>query len=354
MDSVTQFVLGAAVGEATLRGGDVGKKRFTYGAALLGGLMGTLPDLDVLTTPFLTPPEALASHRGITHSIFLGLILSPLIAALLKRLLSDYQLSYRRLLVFVWLAVSTHWMIDCLTMYGTQIFQPFSNFPVNIGSVFIIDPLYTLPLIYFLWRSVLVNRKSEQFDPRPIAIGLIVSTCYLGLTLASKYTIEHRLKSAWLETGRSYEQMITVPTPFNSILFYAYVDTGEDIWVTDGSLFDSPERPVSWQRVPKNLDLLPNFEKGSAGECLVWFSRGFYRLDLVDGKPFCTDLRFGRLRGWFREHDPADTDYMFRYRLLPPDADAVYESFDGPLFDADLSLFPWRDMWTRMWGGDLE
>ena len=41
MDSVTQFMLGAAVGEAVL-GRKIGRKALLY-----GGLAGTLPDLDV-------------------------------------------------------------------------------------------------------------------------------------------------------------------------------------------------------------------------------------------------------------------------------------------------------------------
>ena len=39
-----------------------------------------------------------------------------------------------------------------MTAYGTQLALPFSNHPYGVGSVFIIDPLYTL-----LWRVVAVD-----------------------------------------------------------------------------------------------------------------------------------------------------------------------------------------------------
>ena len=58
MDSVTQFVLGAAIGEATLKPSSLNstpdKPRFGLGAFLLGGLFGTLPDWTCWQGPFST------------------------------------------------------------------------------------------------------------------------------------------------------------------------------------------------------------------------------------------------------------------------------------------------------------
>ena len=63
MDSLTQIVLGAAVGEAVL-GKKVGNKAMLYGA-----VAGTIPDLDVLASYFTDTVTALALHRGFTHSL---------------------------------------------------------------------------------------------------------------------------------------------------------------------------------------------------------------------------------------------------------------------------------------------
>lgn len=35
----------------------------------MGGIAGTIPDLDVLSNLFMSPINALAFHRGITHSV---------------------------------------------------------------------------------------------------------------------------------------------------------------------------------------------------------------------------------------------------------------------------------------------
>lgn len=72
MDSLTHIVLGAAIGEVVL-GKKIGNR------ALIWGAIGeTIPDLDVLGNFFLNPTEALAFHRGITHSILFAVI-APLI-----------------------------------------------------------------------------------------------------------------------------------------------------------------------------------------------------------------------------------------------------------------------------------
>ena len=72
MDSLTHIVLGAAIGEVVL-GKKIGNR------ALIWGAIGeTIPDLDVLGNFFLSPTEALAFHRGITHSILFAVI-APLI-----------------------------------------------------------------------------------------------------------------------------------------------------------------------------------------------------------------------------------------------------------------------------------
>ncbi len=63
MDSLTQIILGAAVGEVTL-GKKIGNR-----AMLWGAVGGTIPDLDVLGGLFLSKIDNLAFHRGFSHSI---------------------------------------------------------------------------------------------------------------------------------------------------------------------------------------------------------------------------------------------------------------------------------------------
>lgn len=63
MDSLTQATLGALCGDLVL-GRKLGNK-----ALLWRALLGTLPDLDVLSAPFLDRLQELAIHRKISHPI---------------------------------------------------------------------------------------------------------------------------------------------------------------------------------------------------------------------------------------------------------------------------------------------
>ena len=73
MDSLTQIVLGAAVGEAVL-GKKVGNKAMMWGA-----IAGTIPDLDVLSKLFLDAVTSNELHRGFSHSLLFSLLMAPLL-----------------------------------------------------------------------------------------------------------------------------------------------------------------------------------------------------------------------------------------------------------------------------------
>jgi inner membrane protein len=80
VDSLTHLVLGAAIGEATL-GKKIGNR------ALIWGAIGeTIPDLDVFAGPFLTDLQAMAFHRGFTHSIVFAITAPVVVGYLVYRL----------------------------------------------------------------------------------------------------------------------------------------------------------------------------------------------------------------------------------------------------------------------------
>lgn len=359
MDSITQFVLGAAIGEVTLK--RVGRtdqssplKAFRGGAFWLGGLIGTLPDLDIVFRKYLTNPQALGFHRGISHSIFFCTLVTPLLAWIFSRIFRRYDVEWKQWNLFVWLGLNTHWMLDSLTTYGTQVFLPFSNYPVNIGSLFIIDPSYTLPLLVGLLWTLFASRGSRPYQPRAVRLGLALSTAYLLFSLGSKYAVLSRFESSAKAQGIPYQQLISVATPFNSILWYGYADTGTDVWVAESSLLDPLDRPLRWQRIPKGLEKLENFGEGEADRRLLWFSRGFYRLDIIDGQPVFIDLRFGRLKSWLQPLPPEGDDYLFCFGLLPARPSGPYDDFQRVRPQNRLAQFPWALLWRRVLGQPIE
>ena len=139
MDSVTQIVLGAAVGEAVL-GKKIGNK-----AMLLGAIAGTIPDLDVLASHFTDTVTALEIHRGFTHSIVFAIAFGLFFGWLLS--LWDKRATLKQWSWFWFLCFVTHPLLDAFTVYGTQLSWPFQPHPVMWSSIFIIDPFFTVPLL---------------------------------------------------------------------------------------------------------------------------------------------------------------------------------------------------------------
>jgi inner membrane protein len=140
MDSITQIALGAAVGEA-VAGKQVGRR-----ALLWGGFFGLLPDLDILIS-YGDAVRDVTYHRSWSHSALVMTALTPLWTWLICKLQPATRTHWRRMLALVFLALITHTLLDCFTVYGTQIFWPLPMAPVGWSTIFIIDPAYSLPLM---------------------------------------------------------------------------------------------------------------------------------------------------------------------------------------------------------------
>lgn len=102
---------------------------------LVGAVLGTLPDLDVIID-YGTAVANFTQHRGFSHSLFVLLPLSVLLAFALHRWRP--HLGYGRWFALTALVLMTHPLLDAFTTYGTQLFWPIGP-PVAISSIFIID-----------------------------------------------------------------------------------------------------------------------------------------------------------------------------------------------------------------------
>lgn len=286
MDSITQAALGAAVGEAVL-GSKVGKKAPLWGAAL-----GTLPDLDVLANPFVSEMTALAIHRGFTHSLLFIALATPLFGILLHRVHARPGASTRSWGLLVGLTLSTHVLIDCLTSYGTQVFYPFSDYPVILGTIFVIDPLYTVPLSLGLIVALFYTPGSR---PRRVAnyVGLGLSSIYLLLTMVNKVHVNDVFAQALERQGHAVERIFTKPMPLNNLFWSAIAEDSTGFWIGYYSLLDRSNR-IDFHRVPKNHDALGDAHDTKAMARLRWFSRGYYTVSQRDDRLYVHDLRFGR------------------------------------------------------------
>ncbi len=311
MDSLTQITLGAAVGEAVA--GSEGRAK----APLWGAFFGTLPDLDVLANPFLTEAQSLLFHRGPSHSLLFALLLAPLVGIGLSRLHDDGP-SRRRWTLMVGAVLLTHIGLDCLTIYGTQVFWPFANTPVLFGTIFIIDPLYTVPLAVGLlatlwWEPTARARRLANYA------GLAISSAYLLLTITNKGFVNHVFESALQSQDLPAERLLTKPTAFNNLLWMGVSEGDDGFHVGYYSLLDD-DRRVSFRYVPKNHHLLGTAADNPFVERLRWFSRGYFTVRRTpDGALAIQDIRFGRTDAGLTD----DGRYIFNFRLLQNEEGAI-------------------------------
>lgn len=277
MDSITQAALGATIA-GTVAGRALGRSVLVIGAAL-----GTLPDLDVVID-YGTAVANFTQHRGFTHSLFILVPLSVLLAWVLWR--RKPVISYRRWLLLTGLILVTHPLLDIFTTYGTQLFWPLGP-PIALHSVFIIDPLYTLPLLLAI-ACFLVNPAA----PRRLMAGLGVSTLYLGWTLLAQQMIASRVEPALAEAGLSDAPRMVQPMPFNTIL-WRVTAISDDRRVEIVTGFLDGDAPLTLEEFPRDPVLAEQAQALEEGQRLEWFTQGFLHYEQVDGLLLATDVRLG-------------------------------------------------------------
>lgn len=284
MDSITQAALGAAIGGAVL-GKRLGRK-----AVLIGALLGTVPDLDVM----LDYGDAVANvteHRGFSHSLFVLTGLATVLALLCRRFAPARDISLGRWWSFFALILITHPLLDSLTTYGTQLLWPLDMPPAAWPIVFIIDPFYTLPLLIALIIAVTVKKVRKA-----CIVGLTVSSLYLLLAAGAKWNIEQRLAPALADAGLQAAPVLVQPTPFNIALWRATVIDGDRYFESLISVFDGQRSPTL-EPIKRNVALEESALAGPLGQRLAWFTGPFLRYDTqwIENQEtlIATDIRLG-------------------------------------------------------------
>jgi len=322
MDSISQIVLGAAVGEAVL-GKKLGNKAMVWGA-----IGGTIPDLDVLASPIISKLQALAFHRGITHSIFFDIVGGIFFGWLVYKLY-DYRHSRMNtkknvsLKEWSWLffwTFFTHALLDCFTMFGTQLFAPFSDYRVAFSTIAVVDFFYTIPFITCLIIASRHARGSNQrrkWNWR----GIMWSCFYLLLTFCNKLYVTEVYKTQLADQNISYDSMVVGPTIMTNFLWTATMDSNvsgqikagdKDVfYIGQYSIFD--KSPIEFLEVRKNKYLLGEYKPDDKTiETLDWFTSGFINvMNRKDCGLQMNDLRFGTFTG--KADD--ENDFIFRFPI---------------------------------------
>lgn len=328
MDSVTQAAFGAAVG-GLVAGPRGGWRGFAWGA-----VVATLPDLDSFAS-YGGPVADFTSHRGYTHALLIQTACAPWIAWPLHRL--DRRVGdFKRWLTLVWLVLVTHALLDAATVYGTRLWLPLGPEAVGLGSIFIIDPVFTVALLAGMAAAWLSRR------PRRAAVcngvGLALAAAYLLTTIAAQAAVEARARAAISGRDWTAERMLATPTPFNTVV-WRIVAVGEDAY-WEGFYRLGSGRAIRFTQYPREPALLEGLGDHAPVKRLQAFTDGFYGVDARDGRVVITDLRMGQA-GFYAfaftvgaiRRDGAEPRTPERYRYQRPElarvAGALYACARG-------------------------
>ena len=328
MDSLTQVALGSAVGYAVL-GNKIGRK-----AVLWGAILGTLPDLDVFL-PYGGSVEAFTYHRGFSHSLLIHLLISPLIVWLILKVHAGMQIYKVRWFWLVFLSLSTHALLDSLTVYGTQLLWPFTEYPFAVSSVFIIDPAYTLPLLIGV-ICTLIPKIQAATAYHINAAALVLSSLYLFCALILKVSIDDKVKTALNNRQIPVNAYISTPAPLTTLLWRIVVMSDGQYYEGYASVFDVPS-DVTLTPYQTTPSLLNNISDEWAIKRLQWFTKGFYSVRQQQSNIVLSDLRMGM-----------ECNYVFNFVVgQKNDSEVSIGNFEKISQRPNLSNL--HKIWDRIW-----
>lgn len=357
-----------------------------------GAVGGTIPDLDIITKPLMSEVESLAFHRGASHSIlfsilgglFFGWLIyrlyqSPYSSHMFKGIQSlfmscipvsivyfifgnswnPYAVTVVALLLasgifyfirpkeiigspsannpnlrtwqlMFFLAFFTHIILDCFTMYGTQLFLPFSDYRVAFASISVADPIgYTIPFIICL---LLAARFKKENPKRRFWnwMGIGISCMYLLFTLWNKHSINGEFEKQMAAQGVVYDRYITGPSIFNNFLWSMTAENNDHYVQAQYSVFD--KSPIKFRIIEKNHNMLPNSESDKTINILRWFSKQYYNvIRRKDGLLQINDLRYGSFR-----QTGGEDDYVFRFIVDEKEGGYEMQQTKGGPEDGDV------------------
>ena len=317
------------MGEATL-GRHIGNR-----AALWGGLCGLFPDLD-LFVPFSDPVMSFTYHRSFSHSIFVLTLLTPLFVWLILKIHPNTRAYRFRWYGLVFLAFVTHILLDCLTVYGTQILWPLQTPPVMWSSIFIIDPAYSMPLFFGVVAALVLSRKTLR-GHRISTICLAVSTMYLVWGIGAKLHVEHVARTSLEKQYISYDKLLTIPAPFNTLLWRVLVMDDNGYYEGFYSLLDDAPH-VKLDHHPSDRHLLEGLDNHWPVKRLQWFTHGYYSVGKRVNEIMMTDLRMG-----------SEPSYVFRFiiaRRGNPHAQPIPSRRVRSKINWEMLGLVWQRIWT--------
>ncbi|BAU54278.1 metal-dependent hydrolase [Mucilaginibacter gotjawali] len=311
MDSITHLAIGACMGEA-FAGKKLGKK-----AMLWGAIAHSIPDIDFVSSFWMTTPSALLAHRGFTHSFVFCAIAGTLFALLAWRWHRQTNIPFWKWALFFGTVIFLHVFIDAFNNYGVGWFEPFSHCRITFNAIYVADPLFSIwpgiACIALIFISAGTPPRKKWWQ-----MGLGLSGLYLVYCLFNKNQADTDLKSILQKQHISYTRYFTTPAPMQNLLWFVVAGNNKGYYVGFHSLLDS-KKIIAFQYFPRNDSLLNTVRSHRDVQQLIRFSKQFYTVEKWRDSLVFNDLRFGQVMGW----ENPKGKFVFHYFLQSPQSNKM-------------------------------
>jgi inner membrane protein len=289
MDFVTQGILGAAVGQAGFSR-KLGRRAIGWGA-----IMGMLPDLDVIVKVSTNPFAEVLYHRGITHSIFFGPVIGPLLGYLLWRYYEKQDALSAWIGLCIW-ALVTHPLLDLFTVYGTQLLAPLSNHRFTLSAVPIIDPIYTgILLLAVIFGCIFYRRIWATIIAASVALTLTSGYLFYGLAQNDNAYIYAR--NQLTAEGIPNADVRVYTTMFQIYLRRIVVHFPNEVWI--GFMTTWAPNKINWYKQPQApLFIRQAILNHPYGKLYNWFTSDELIFRPHMGDPYRWDMLDSRFGFW--------------------------------------------------------
>ncbi len=331
MDSITHLFYGGAIAAA------IAPKGHRRAALLAGAALNTLPDLDVIPLALFGDPVAqMTCHRGLTHSWLVLPFVAWAIWAFFRRRGGRVAADPVRWWWAIFACLMAHPFIDSFTVYGTQLFWPLPMRPVMWSSLFIVDPLFTLP---WLLACGVAWFARERLAAKALAAGVALGFTYLGWSLVAKAMVERQAVRSLAVMGLSEAPHFSVPMPLNTVLWRVVAMT-PDGYVEGFRSLAADRGAMQLERHASDTAALSQTRELPAVWRLTWFNHGFQKAEVRDGALVLSDLRMGSEPDYFFNFEVARNDGG-SWRAVPPRQQRASRDF-ATMWDAT-----WRRIWRE-------
>ncbi len=398
MDSLTQMVLGAACGEL-VAGKKMGNRALAWGA-----LGGTIPDLDVFVGKlFFNEIQAFAFHRGVMHSLFFAVLFPLLFSYPIWKVYDKswvHERNYKLIFLILWagvggylifsatnifaavllvglcifflwrfyystnksgtidkttykdwyllffLSIFTHPLLDCCTAYGTQLFQPFSDYRVSWNIISVVDPLYTVPFLISL-IVVSFSVRISNFRRKWLIFGLSWSVFYLFLTSINYFYVKNTFKKSLDKAGYKYNRLVISPTLLNNFYWRGVAEGDSEYYYAGYSIFDCSDYFENFTVFPKKQNIPPEYANNKDFQVLPWFANGFYIIsEINENKYQFSDLRYGM----FTDKYTSDDNFIFTFDVEKVNGEIKISEKDTRPKDSKSGMKMLKSIWERAKG----